>query len=152
VQSLLLAVLSLSPIDQESRRSPFFPDLPEGAETWGAPDQFGAGLQRVYYRVNGGDIESIADFYDEKMLSHYGVSPEDASAEDCTRFPPVGNFVDHEPGDGTVPFYYTCMFDRGGLNLQQSTEVIIQPGVPNEDPFRDSTGAVVIIYDQRWQP
>jgi len=148
---LFLGILSFV-VDQESRRAPFFPDVPTNANSWGGIDQFSASQQRAYYRVDGGNIETVVQFYDDLMLSHYNVSVNDLNRERCQRFPPIDNFADYEPGDGTVPFYYTCMFDRGGLNLQQSTQVTIQPGIPNEDEFLNSEGAVVIIYDQRWQP
>lgn len=138
-------------IDQESRRSPFFPELPPGAQQWGVPDPLGVTSQRVFYRVDGGDMDAIVAFYNERIASHYGISVGEPGGERCHRFPPVGDFPDHEPGDGTVPFYYTCMFDRGGLNMQQFTQVTIQPGASDTDPFRDSEGAVVIIYEQRWQ-
>lgn len=148
---LLAGILSFT-LDQESRRSPFFVDLPPGAQTWGSADVYGAGLQRVYYQVPGGDVETVAQFYGERMRSHYGTGQNDPLAERCNRFPPTGEFPDYVPGSGRVPFYWTCMFDRGGLNMQQSTLVTIQPGVLSADPLRNSEGAVVIVYEQRWQP
>lgn len=149
---LLLAGGASFLFDQESRRAPFYVDLPPGAEAWGAPERRSEGWQFVYYKVPGAEIETIADFYNRKMREHYGTNSGGSSAETCKRFPPSGEFSDYNLEEGTIPYYYTCMFDNSGLNTTQWTQVTIQPGVPNEDAFRDSAGTIVIAYEQRWQP
>ena len=139
-------------MDQQSRRQPLMINLPAGAQEWGLPSELGLGWRRVFFRADGADIDQIARFYDERMLEHYGTRANEPQRESCNRFPPAGNFADYEPGTDKIPFQYTCMFDRSGLNSTQWTQVTIQPGVFNADPVRNSEGAVVIVYEQRWQP
>lgn len=152
-------------LDQQSRREPFFLDLPAGAQQWGIIDQIRADRQRVFYRVEGDDVEGVANYYNQLMERFYSSS---GSGERCQRNPSAGaytNIPDNQrtPNDRLiyranfdpareVPFSWRCVFDRGGVNAIQSTEVIIQPGIANDDPIRDSAGYVVIVYDQRWQP
>lgn len=152
-------------IDQQSRRTPFFPDLPPNATQWGVPSTQGIASQRVLYRVPGGDIQAIADFYQAQMERFYGTSA--SSLERCQRIPPAGEFtnipdVQRPANDGKIfdpnfvpgqslPFQFKCMFDRGGFMATQYTLVTIQPGVPNPDPNLSTEGDVVIIYEQQWQ-
>lgn len=157
----------LAQFDQNSRRAPFFVALPQGATQWGDVKVIRGDWQQVFYRVPNGDIEAIAQFYAEKMREHYG-SEAQTSAESCRRLPPTGSYTNipneqRSVGDGlvydpkyvegeSVPFSWKCLFDNQGFNVMQYTEVIIQPGLFNEDPFLNTLGDVVIVYDQRWQP
>lgn len=152
-------------LDQQSRREPFFVDLPPNAQQWGTIDKIRPDRQRVFYRVAGNDVDSIAKHYNQLMERFYAPS---GSGERCQRNPSVGAYTNipdsqRTPNDGLiyranfdpsreVPFQWRCVFDRGGFNAIQSTEVIIQPGIASDDPLRDSAGYVVIVYDQRWQP
>jgi hypothetical protein len=154
-------------LDQQSRRSPLFPDLPPGAAQWGSPEPLGSGYQRVYYRVPGGNVEEIAAFYNTKMGEFYGTSGADGTTlERCQRIPPIGEYTNipdaqRPPNDGKIydeffipgenlPYLYRCMFDRSGLNITQFTLVSVQPGVPNSDPQLNTEGDTVIVYEQRW--
>lgn len=148
---LVIGILSFT-LDQQSRRAPLDIAPPPGAQPWGAPEDRGPGWRFVYYRVPNGDASAVATHYDQKMREHYGTSLEDPRRETCERFPPQGEFPDYDLQAGTIPFYYICLFDRSGLNSTQWTQVDIQPGVPNEDPFLNSLGSIVIVYEQRWQP
>ena len=164
---LVVGFASLS-ADQQSRRSPFFPSTPVGATQWGGTEEVGAGHQRTYYRVTGGVVDDVANFYAQEMKKHYGVSDSTGTTlESCQRQPPAGEktgipdqqrpandgksydetFVEGE----SLPFFYQCMFDRSGLNSTQSTLVTIQPGLANEDPNFNTEGDVVVVYEQRWQ-
>ncbi len=163
---VIVSGIVLAQFDSNSRRSPFFIELPQGAQQWGAPQAVRGDWQRVYYRVPSGDIDAIAAFYNQKLVEHYGSNI--TAAERCQRFPPVGAFTDipnerRPAGDGLVydpkyvlnqslPFQWKCLFDRGGFNTVQFTQVIIHPGLANADEFLNTEGSVVIIYDQQWQP
>ncbi|MFQ3646102.1 MAG: hypothetical protein SNJ54_12915 [Anaerolineae bacterium] len=155
-------------IDQQSRRTPFFPDLPPNATQWGGTEFVSVGFQRNYYRVPGGNVEEVAAFYQGQMERFYGTgSGGSSSLERCQRLPPVGEFtnipdVQRPANDGKIydpnfvpgrdlPFLFKCMFDRSGFNATQDTLVWIQPGTRNADPNLNTEGDVVIIYEQRWQ-
>lgn len=161
---LIVLVVSVAGffLDQESRRSPYFPPVPSGVEQWGYPVQEGKYRQQVYYRTQSMSVEEVAAFYDEQMLAHYGNSADDASAERCKRFPENGTFADPQVNSFgetvrsdydpmTQPAYhYACMFDRSGFNTSQWTKVTIYPGLPNEDPALNSEGYTVIWFQQEW--
>jgi hypothetical protein len=156
-------------LDQQSRRSPFFPPLPNGAQQWGVPDVMGSTTQKVFYRVVGGDAEAIATFYNEEMRKFYGINDSQntgSSLEQCLRKPTSGQFtndpsVQNNPQSGLVynetyvpglstPFSYDCVFDRSSFNVAQSTMVTFYPGLPNANPDLSSEGSIVIVYEQRW--
>ena len=139
-------LLSFS-LDQESRRQPFFIDTPPNAQTLGDENVIGPGQQYAYYRMPDGNIQNVVDFYDRQMRLHYGGSGEIAG-EDCERFPRSGTYPDYIEEPGEVPFLYQCMFDRGGLNMEQWTLVSLFP----RNPFDNENGYVVIEYEQRWTP
>jgi hypothetical protein len=117
--------------------------------------------------VPGGDVEAVANFYKSEMSRFYGNSQDGSTLESCQRQPPSGEFTNipdaqRPANDGKIydenfvvgqslPFLYKCLFDRSGLNIAQSTEVQIQPGMPSSDPLYNTEGDVVIIYEQRWQ-
>ncbi|MCU0511699.1 MAG: hypothetical protein MUE40_03920 [Anaerolineae bacterium] len=151
-------------VDQQSRRAPFFIDLPPGAQQWGLPvtSSQRPGWQQVFYRVAGADPASIAAFYQQKMVAHYGAAPGQSS-ENCTRLPDATRQFTSDPADTAniydasyepgvdMPYLWRCLFDRGGLGATQWTQVTIHPGLRNADPALNTEGSVVIIYEQRWQ-
>jgi len=154
-------------LDQQSRRAPLEISLPTGAQQWGGPNVYSSTWREVYYRVQGGDPQTVADFYDQRMAEHYGTSITASDRERCQRVPSVGEYTnipdsrrgsdgntfdpDFVPGE-SIPYLWRCMFDRSGLNVTQWTQVTIYPGVDSADPNRNAFGDVVIVYEQRWQP
>lgn len=154
-------------LDQQSRRSPLVIQLPEGAQQWGAPEITAATRQFVYYRVAGGDVDAIAQFYDQRMAEHYGVAAGASDRERCQRIPPIGEYTnipnEQRGNDGntydarfvpneSIPFFYRCLFDRSGLNATQWTQVTIYDGLNSAEPNKNAFGDVVIVYEQSWQP
>ncbi|MCA9887551.1 MAG: hypothetical protein KC546_04225 [Anaerolineae bacterium] len=149
-------------LDQESRRTPYFPPVPAGVEQWGYPVPEGNYRQQIYYRTQSMPVEEVAAFYNDQMLAHYGNNASDPEAEQCQRFPETGTFADEQVNSYgervrsdydplTQPAYhYTCMFDRSGFNTSQWTQVTIYPGIPNADPALDSQGYTVIWFQQEW--
>lgn len=151
IGALLIGAGALSfYLDQEARRSPLSIDLPPNAEPWGEPEQRSNGRQFVYYQVPNGDINAVIRHYNQEMREHHGEPPLGQEAEECQRFPSVGEFTNLEAGE--VPFYVRCLFEGSGINTLQNTLVTIQPGVFNEEDFFNTEGSVVIEYDQRWEP
>jgi hypothetical protein len=154
-------------VDQQSRRAPLEIRLPDGAQQWGGPNVYSATWREVYYRVQGGDPQAVADFYDQRMAEHYGAAVSTRDRERCQRVPPVGEYTNipdsrrgpdgktfdpsFVPGE-SIAYLWRCMFDRSGMNSTQWTKVTIYPGVDSRDPNRNAFGDVVIVYEQRWQP
>ncbi len=133
--------------DQQSRRQPLEIALYPGAERWGeSPDQ-GSTRRSVFYRIGGTTVETVANFYQEALLQHSG-----DSLERCVRIPADGEFPPEELEPGFVPYYFKCLFDRSGLGTTQYTEVIIMPGLPNENPEFNTDGMTVVRFNQVWQP
>lgn len=169
--SILIAVLGVLLIgggllsfvlDQQSRSAPLMIDLPPGAQPWGSPRILGSDWQQMFWRVPGGDVESVASYYQGLMRSFYGGVEGEPGSERCQRLPPVGEFTNQinqpngvfdstfVPGE-SLPVLWKCLFDRSGFNNSQTTEVWIYPGQPDSDSFMNSQGDVVIRHEQRWQ-
>lgn len=152
-------------IDQSSRNSPLMIDAPPGAARWGGDVVQGENWKFIYYRIPGDDLDSVAEFYQSKMILFYGGSAGQGNpGETCQRFPPAGYFTGkpNETSQGgiydpefivneSLPVVWKCLFDHSGLNNLQTTEVWIYQGQYNEDPNYDNTGYVMIRYEQRWQ-
>ena len=132
-------------VDQNSFKSPLEIAPYPNAEDWGQ-DQPSPVSRTLFYRVSGATPEEVASYYQQKLNELNGNGDEK-----CKRNPSAGDFPDSDR-PGVVPYEITCLFERSGLNANQTTLVIIQPGVSNSDPELDSTGMTVISYDQRWQP
>ena len=131
-------------VETQSSRSPLFIPLPPNAEEWSVQPMSGETRQLVFYKVPTTDVDSVAQ--------HYQLEAQNTDNEDCRRSPTIGNYPDYVPNSGTVPYSWTCIFQRSNIpGVSQTTEVTIQPGVHNDDPFRDTEGYTVIQYDQRWQ-
>jgi hypothetical protein len=160
---LVVSILGFM-IDQSSRNSPLMIDAPPGAERWGGDFVQGENWKFIYYRIPGDNLDAVASFYQSKMSLFYNNSGQGNPGETCQRFPPSGYFTDkpNEASQGgildpdfipneSLPVVWKCMFDHSGLNNLQTTEVWIYQGQSNPDPNRDSTGYVIIRYEQRWQ-
>ncbi|HLU12089.1 MAG TPA: hypothetical protein VK003_20605 [Oceanobacillus sp.] len=132
--------------DQSSRRVPFEPPLYPGAEPWGT-GTVQSNMRELFYRVPDVPAEEVAQFYQQKMVEHYG-----NNQEHCVRMPPAGEAPTSPNVPNFIPFQYTCVFDNSGFNTSQYTRVLIYPGSYHEDPFMNSQGQTVILYEQHWQP
>jgi len=131
--------------DQNSYKAPLeiapFPN----AEAWGE-DAVSPVSRILFYRIQGVSPEDVASYYQQKLNEMDG-----SSGEQCKRNPSAGTFPDSDR-PGVVPYEITCLFERVGLNANQTTLVKIQPGVSNADPEMNTLGMTVISHDQRWQP
>jgi len=140
---IMLASYVYVAVETEAARSPLDIPLPNNTEDWSILEFGEQPIQRVFYRVPTTDVESVVD--------HYQAQTQQFGAETCSRFPPNGNFVTFDPDEGNIPYEWKCLFERTNLpGVAQSTLVIIQPGLPNEDEFLDAEGYTVIEYEQRW--
>ncbi|GEM_PF-550444 len=108
--------------------------------------------QLVYYMVTGALPEDIAEFYQQELDKHLGQSSSSSSQDrqECVRAPFEGNFDTYIEGNGTIPYYYDCIFDNTFLDNTQVTKVRIHPGVRNDTTGLNLENSVVIIYDQSW--
>ncbi len=132
-------------VDQNSFKSPLDVAPYPNAEDWGQ-DELSRVSRTLFYRVEGATPEEVAAYYQQKLNELYG-----NSEEQCKRNPSAGDFPDSNR-PGVVPYEITCLFERSGLNANQTTVVKIQPGVASDDPELNSLGMTVISHDQRWQP
>lgn len=135
--------------DQAQRRSPFYIDVFPGATEW-YTDQVSDTFQRVVYQVPDVDAATVAEYYQRELDDHLGAGPGDPNREECVRTPAFNDFPDYVPGSGNVPFFHRCAFDNSTFGATQFTIVTIQPGVRNDETGLDTTGSVIIEYEQRW--
>lgn len=130
-------------VDQASRQAPFDIQPPPGALFWGESDVF-SGSRNVYYR-SPDTIENVVNYYQQKLNEHNG-----DTVERCIRIPAEGEAP--PAADGlSVPFQFSCMFDRSGFRATQYTLVVIYPGQASTDPTLDTDGLTIIRYEQLWQ-
>lgn len=131
-------------IETESARSPLHIPIPEGAENWAVETHGDRAFQESFFKIFTTDVEGV--------VGHYQQQADQFGSERCKRLPPNGDFPDYDPEEGTVPYIWQCLFERANVpGVSQTTQVTIQPGIKNEDPFLDTEGYTVIQYEQHWQ-
>ncbi len=136
-------VLSLF-ADQASKRSPLEITPYPNAVYWGVSDEK-ATSRNVFYRA-ADTPESVAAYYQQKMVEHYGNNDQS-----CVRLPATGNQIGSENSADIPAYLFRCMFDNSGFNTSQYTEVEIYPGKANADPFFNAAGLTIIKYAEQWQ-
>ncbi len=104
--------------------------------------------QRVYYQSSQ-TPEEIVEHYMGLLRDFY----PDEEYVGCQRTPPLPDiFPNYQPGNGVVPYHFTCVFDRSTFGADQITTVIIHPGVRNDATGENYEGTTRIEYEQFWQP
>lgn len=143
---LILGGIAAYFLDQNSYRVPLDVEPYPGAESWGAVREVGA-TRRLVFRIPSATPEDVANYYAQKLREF------DASSTDsCQRVPISGELESAENDPSSVPYWYTCLFQRTGLRASQQTTITIQPGVFNPDPALNTEGMTVVEHSQRWQP
>ncbi len=133
-------------VERASHQVPLEIEVYPGAALWGQRTHSNTS-RTVYYQVTNASAEAVKDFYQQQMDRFY---PSDVESElrTCKRNPLDGNFPEFNRGDaGVAPYQWSCMFDRSGFQITQSTRVNIQPGVP----ANNTAGMTIIEYQQIWQ-
>jgi hypothetical protein len=98
-----------------------------------------------YFQIPNVSPEDVVAYYQGKMDSFYGPNTEEEIRK-CKRFPAIGEQLEYKRGDpGVTPYQYTCLFDRSGFFISQSTRVIIQPGID------ENKGITIVAHDQSWE-
>jgi hypothetical protein len=131
--------------DQASRRGPFHIEPYPNAVAWGT-GQSGETFRELFYKVEGVPPEQVVRYYEQKLKEHTG-----ESQAHCVRNPPTGEAPTSPNVPSFIPYQFTCLFDNAGYRATQYTRVLIYPGSFNEDPFLNSQGNTVILYEQHWQ-
>lgn len=133
-------------MDRASHQTPLEIELYPGATLWGKQIHSST-AQSVYYQVPNISPEQVKDFYQQKMDQFYS-GDEGPELRNCKRNPFSGNFEEFDKGAaGVVPYQWSCMFDRSGFQITQSTRVNIQPGIQSNG----TAGTTIIEYEQVWQ-
>lgn len=151
IVALVIGIIALV-TDQNSYRAPLEIAPYPGAESRG--EQALSPREKIqYFAVPGVTIEQVAAYYQGLLDQHYGqnASTPDGERQVCVRIDTFEEGVVSE-----VPVEYRCVFNRSGFgfggSLYQTTTVIIQPGLPNADPARNTAGMIVIGHRQEWTP
>ena len=140
---VILGGIGLFFVDRATHQRPYEIDPFPGATVWYKTDR-ATNARQVVYRVQGASADDVAAYYQKKLTELTGSSGEDR----CLRFPSTGNYEAYNKGDKSIaPYRFSCMFDRSGFQISQSTRVNIQPGVE----ANNSVGMIVIEYEQSWQ-
>ncbi len=129
-------------IDRASHQRPFEIDPYPGAALWFSKDR-ASNSRQVVYRVQGATADEVAAYYQQKLEEIEG-----NGADPCLRFPSVGNYEGYNKNDkSSVPYRYSCLFDRSGFQISQFTRINIEPGIESNN----SVGMVVVENEQYWQ-
>jgi hypothetical protein len=138
-------------LEQTTYQSPLNVDPYPGAQDWGTRG-ISPTARNVAYKIPGKTPDEVAAYYQQKVEEYYNNDTANPNSK-CVRVPSQGNALDYRPeSTNSVPYYYSCMFERAGFGILQSTRVIIQPGVKNTDPNLNTEGMTVVQYEQQWQP
>lgn len=147
---VIVAGLIIFSFEQSSYQSPLAVEPFPGAQPWGEENISGT-ARKLQYQIPGKTPEEVRDYYQQKITEHYGSDTQNPNIT-CQRIPRDGNFPDYREGSTTVvPYFYTCMFERAGFRTLQFTRVVIQPGLFNEDPEKNTQGMTVVEYEQQWE-
>ncbi len=137
-------------VEQANARQPFNIDVPEGVTLLKIDDsRYDAGARYVFY-TSQRTPEDIAEYYDRKLAEFQNIPVEEATRERCRRIPRDGTIEGYQPGNGTLPYYWTCLFDNTRL-FDQSTIIRIYPGQRNDATGENFEGLTRIDYEQFWQ-
>lgn len=144
---IIIAGIVIFNLERASRRQPLEIAVPESANFLVREELFGSG-QRLYYQTSD-NPESVAAFYTRLMQEFYN-----DDSQGCVRLPPGSDTVNsnYSEGNGVVPFEYRCFFDNSSTDITQHTEILIQPGVRNDQTGEDFTGTTRIEHEQYWEP
>lgn len=145
VGGLIIFSLELS-----TYQTPLQIDPPPGAVDWGV-NNISATYRTQDYQIPGQTPEEVVAYYQQKLNDFYGNDSTNPNRQ-CVRTPDVGNFPDYREGGDSVPYFYSCMFERSGFRALQFTRVFIQPGVFNADPQLNTQGMTVVRHEQQWNP
>lgn len=133
-------------VDRASHQVPLEIEIYPGAAVLGQRTHSNTS-RTVVYQVSNASPDQVKEFYQQRMDQFYG-SDVESELRSCKRNPLEGNFPEFDRGDaGVAPFQWSCMFDRSGFQITQSTRVNIQPGVP----ANNTAGMTIIQYEQIWQ-
>ncbi len=139
---IIIGGIVLFLLDRASHQAPLDVATYPGANLWYTADHSSVS-RSVFYQIPGANADDVGAFYQTKMKDFYG-----SAEEQCVRLPAVGNFPDYDKGVPNIaPYQISCMFDRSGFQISQSTRVNIQPGIASNN----TEGMVVVEYDQSWQ-
>ena len=139
-------------VDQASYKTPLDISPYPSAIPWGSPQIIAPTQRNIFFQIPGVDPAEVASYYQEKLDEHYGQSVNTTDRERCVRVPAEGVFEDSLTSNEIVPYQFVCVFGRFGFNSSQQTTVTIQPGLPNDDPAKNTEGMAVVQYEQSWQP
>jgi hypothetical protein len=141
---LILGAIVFFFIDRASHQVPLDIEPYPGAISGGQIGRSSTS-RTALFNVPNASPEEVVAYYQDKMNSFYG-SDTEAEFRQCKRFPSTGEQPEYTRGvAGVVPYQYTCLFDRSGFFVTQSTAVVIQPGIG------DREGTTVVAYEQIWQ-
>ncbi len=135
-------------LEQANQRQPLVIDPYPGAELREQVD--GSASRRLYYFIPNVTAEQVHDYYNEKLKEFYG--NDFTPAEACRRLPARETFDDYSPGNGSLPYYFRCLFDSSGFQSDRFTQIDIQPGVRNDAAGFNYEGSVIVEHLQQWQP
>ncbi|MEO8610322.1 MAG: hypothetical protein ABI690_20670 [Chloroflexota bacterium] len=131
-------------IDRASHQVPLEIDPFPGASVGGKVPHSKTS-QTEYFQIPNTSAEDVVAYYQDKMDSFYGSGTEKELRE-CKRFPAAGEQLEYQQGKpGITPYQYTCLFDRSGFFVSQTTTVIIQPGIDK------NKGTTIVAHDQTWE-
>jgi hypothetical protein len=138
-------------LELRNARQPLNIDIPSSTELLAVDDSgFATGRRLVFYTTPL-PAEEVAAFYDQKLADFQNLPVGNPMRERCRRQPREGNFREYTPGNGSLPYYWDCLFDNT-RTYDQFTSIRIYPGQNNSANGENFDGLTRIDYEQAWQP
>jgi hypothetical protein len=112
--------------------------------------RFAQGTRYVFYTATV-DADTLARYYDQKLAEFQRTSIDDSQRDRCIRTPANGTITGYVAGNGSLPFFWQCLFDNTNI-YNQSTLIRIYPGQRNDATGENYEGVTRIDYEQFWLP
>jgi len=138
-------------LELRNAQQPLNIDVPDATELIAVDESNMASGQRIVFYQSTLAADAIAAFYDQKLADFQNTTVQNLMRERCHRQPRDGNDRAYVAGNGSLPFFWQCLFDNS-TTYEQSTMIRIYPGQRNDATGENFEGVTRIDYEQFWQP
>ncbi|MCU0464299.1 MAG: hypothetical protein MUF38_06990 [Anaerolineae bacterium] len=136
-------------LEQRNAQQPLTIEAPAGVELVAVDESRSEQGMRYMYYTTTLNADEVAAYYDRKLAEFQNTPVEEQLRERCRRTPRTGDLQEYTPGNGSLPFYWQCLFDNTRL-YDQSTLIRIYPGQRNDATGENYEGITRIDYEQFW--
>lgn len=148
---VLVGGFFLFQLEIRNAQQPLNVDPPSEATLIAVDDaRYAQGARYVFYTATL-DADQLAAYYDRKLAEFQRTELNNSQRDRCVRTPTTGTIAGYVAGNGSLPFFWQCLFDNTNI-YNQSTLIRIYPGQRNDSTGENYEGVTRIDYEQFWLP